>query len=63
MKDKELIEKLGGVNAVAKFFGFRYNTVYNWIKRGVPSKVKVQHPNYFLTDNPPNLNKETPNVS
>lgn len=53
--DKELIEKLGGVSAVARFFGYNYNTVYNWTYRGIPPKVKVDHPDYFLTDNPPNL--------
>lgn len=53
--DKELIKKLGGVLAVARFFGYNYNTVYNWTYRGIPPKIKIAHPDYFLNDNPPKL--------
>lgn len=55
MNTKERLEKLGGVSAVAKHFGCDYQRIYNWIKRGVPSKMVLDHPELFQSDNPPNL--------
>ncbi|EGE12402.1 hypothetical protein E9G_00473 [Moraxella catarrhalis 7169] len=49
MTDKELIEKLGGVSSVAHFLGSKYNTVYNWTYRGIPSKVKLDNLAYFTS--------------
>lgn len=60
MTDKEIIERLGGVKAIANFFGWKYTTVHNWVHRGIPSKIKVNHKQYFMTDNPKPLTKETP---
>ncbi len=62
MTDQELLKRLGGVQAVARFFGYNYNTVYNWTYRGIPPKIKVKHPEYFLSDNPPNLKHQNNNV-
>lgn len=49
-KDKEIIDKLGGVGTVSKFLGVGYTTVYNWLGRGIPAKVKVMHPDLFMTN-------------
>lgn len=52
MDDKQLIENLGGARAVARLLGFddRNGTqrVHNWISRGIPSKVKLDHADVFL---------------
>lgn len=52
MDDKQLIENLGGPRAVAKLLGFNEingtQRVYNWIARGIPSKVKLDHADVFL---------------
>lgn len=53
MDDKQLIENLGGPSAVAKLLGFNDRSgtqrVYNWISRGIPAKVKLDHAGIFLT--------------
>lgn len=53
MDDKQLIHNLGGPSAVAKLLGYNYKTgtqrVYNWLSRGIPAKVKLDHANIFLT--------------
>lgn len=51
--DSELIESLGGPTKVAELLGLDkrrggVQRVQNWIKRGIPSKVKVDHPELFL---------------
>lgn len=50
--DKELIESLGGPAKVAELLGYDKNggvqRVTNWVTRGIPSKVKVEHPEIFL---------------
>ncbi len=52
MDDKQLIENLGGASAVAKLLGFdgRIGTqrVHNWITRGIPARVKLDHADLFL---------------
>lgn len=58
MTDQEIIERLGGVKAIAEFFNWNVSTVHNWIHRGIPNKVKVDYKEYFLTDNPKPLQKE-----
>ena len=52
MKDKELIMKLGGVNVVSNYLGLSYQCVFNWLSRGIPAQVKLDHRDIFLTDNP-----------
>nr|DAO68906.1 MAG TPA: Putative antitoxin of bacterial toxin-antitoxin system, YdaS/YdaT [Caudoviricetes sp.] len=54
MTDKQLIERLGGVSAVAKIIGCSPQRVSNWVKRGIPPKVKIEHPKLFL----PHLNHD-----
>lgn len=46
--DAQIIEKLGGVNRVAKTLGYEYNTVYNWTTRGISAFEKVKHPQHFM---------------
>lgn len=52
MNDKQLIENLGGARAVAKMLGFddRNGTqrVFNWMTRGIPAKIKLDHADIFL---------------
>lgn len=55
MTDQEYIEKLGGVKAIADYLGCDYQRVHNWIRRGIPAKVKIENPNLFLTKNPKKL--------
>lgn len=51
-KDVYLIEQLGGPTAVAKLLGyelpFGVQRVSNWRARGIPAKVKVEHPDLFF---------------
>ena len=51
MKDAELIKNMGGITAVAKALGFSgvngARRVSNWNRRGIPSKVKLEHQKLF----------------
>jgi len=53
-KDAELIESLGGPASVAKLLDYSDESgtqrVFNWTKRGIPPKVKLDHPDIFLAD-------------
>ena len=51
--DAERIRALGGPRALAKRLGYDeanggVQRVQNWTKRGIPSKVKLEHPRIFL---------------
>lgn len=51
--DAQLIEQLGGPAALAKRLGYDKTNggvqrVQNWKKRGIPSAVKLEHPDVFL---------------
>lgn len=51
--DKQIITGLGGPTKVAKLLNFDLKhggsqRVHNWMKRGIPSKVKVDFPEIFL---------------
>lgn len=48
MNDKEVIERLGGSTAVAKLLGCQKQRVQNWKFRGIPAKVKLDHPELFI---------------
>jgi len=50
-QDKKLIEELGGPKKVADLLGYAdggIQRVQNWLTRGIPAKVKVDHPEIFL---------------
>jgi hypothetical protein len=50
--DKEILLKLGGSTKVAELLGYKdKQRVQNWMKRGIPSKVKLQYPHLFLNLN------------
>ena len=54
MTDSELIRHLGGPTKVAELIGFDkaaggVQRVQNWIARGIPPRVKLEHPSVFLT--------------
>ena len=54
MTDPELIRSLGWPTKVAELIGFDKTAggvqrVQNWITRGIPPRVKLQHPDVFLT--------------
>lgn len=49
--DRALIDKLGGPTALARRLSFGIGgaqRVSNWRVRGIPPKVKLQHPDLFL---------------
>ena len=53
MNDKELIEYHGGSTQLAEILGLDkarggVQRVNNWMRRGIPPKVKLEHPNLFL---------------
>jgi hypothetical protein len=56
MTDKELIQTLGGPIKVCELLGYEtyprgYQRVRNWMDRGIPAKVKLEHPDVFLKAN------------
>lgn len=58
MNDRELIKALGGPAKVAELLGFDkaqggVQRVQNWLERGIPSKVKLDHPHIFLRAHQP----------
>lgn len=52
MKDQLMIEKLGGVKAISESLGYNYTTVHNWLTRGIPAQVKLDHKDVFLSEDP-----------
>lgn len=51
--DKEIIEALGGPAKVAELLKYDKSKggvqrVNNWVSRGIPSSVKLAHPDIFL---------------
>lgn len=50
--DRQIIQDLGGPAKVAEMLGYDKSggtqRVSNWLSRGIPSKVKLQHPDIFL---------------
>ena len=54
--DRKLIEELGGPTRVAEMLGYEkyggVQRVHNWLSRGIPAKVKLEHPDLFLRDMP-----------
>lgn len=54
MDDATLIKTLGGAAKVAERLGYDKDAggvqrVHNWIKRGIPPRVKLEHPDIFLS--------------
>ncbi len=46
MTDAELIRSLGGPSAVARLLGFSKSgpqRVQNWLTRGIPARIKLEH--------------------
>lgn len=62
--DKKLIENLGGAAKVAELLGYDkqggVQRVHNWMTRGIPPKVKLEHPGLFLNPDQP---RQSPAVS
>ena len=53
MDDATLIKTLGGPAKVAEILGYDkaaggVQRIHNWITRGIPSKVKLEHPELIL---------------
>lgn len=46
--DAPLIAELGGPTKVAKKLGLTPQRVQNWLTRGIPAQVKVDHPRLFM---------------
>lgn len=54
-QDRALIERLGGPARVAQMLGYNKQRggtqrVHNWMSRGIPAAVKVDHPALFLNE-------------
>lgn len=51
MNDRKVIESLGGPGKVAELLGYEKHggvqRVHNWMSRGIPAKVKLDHPEIF----------------
>ena len=54
MTDQELIKRNGGVTKLAQVLKVKTSVVGNWMKRGIPARVKLSHPELFAagTDRP-----------
>lgn len=53
MDDAQLIKELGGPTKLAELLGYDkasggVQRVANWATRGIPAKVKLDHPEIFL---------------
>lgn len=53
MNDKQKIISLGGPSKVSRLLGYpRENgpqRVWNWMERGIPAQVKLDHPELFIS--------------
>jgi hypothetical protein len=52
-EDKSIIQDLGGPTRVAELLGYDklhggVQRVQNWMLRGIPARVKLEHPEIFL---------------
>ena len=45
-----VIEKHGGVEALSKLLGYKYQRVHNWISRGIPALEIALRPEIFIVD-------------
>lgn len=57
MEDAQLIKDLGGPTKLAELLGYDkasggVQRVANWVTRGIPAKVKLDHPDLFLRPAP-----------
>lgn len=57
--DKELIESLGGPAKLAARLGYSVQRVQNWIVRGVPAQVRLNHPEIFPLPKPQKRRRAT----
>lgn len=53
--DSKIIDDLGGPSKLAELLGYDkthggVQRIQNWKKRGIPSSVKIAHPELFMTD-------------
>lgn len=53
--DSKIIDALGGATKLAELLGYDkthggIQRIQNWKTRGIPSSVKIAHPELFLTD-------------
>lgn len=63
--DKEIIERHGGPAKLAELLGYDkkrggVQRVNNWLTRGVPAQVKLDHPEIFLVPEPPDRRLSAP---
>lgn len=58
--DRQLIADLGGPTKVCERLGYPkqggVQRVQNWMTRGIPARVKLDHPDVFLAQRPPDTN-------
>lgn len=53
--DSKIIDDLGGASKLAELLGYDkthggVQRIQNWKTRGIPSSVKIEHPDLFMTD-------------
>lgn len=53
--DSKIIDDLGGPSKLAELLGYDkthggVQRIQNWKKRGIPSSVKIAHPELFMTE-------------
>lgn len=51
MTDADIIRALGGPTEVARRLGFTsggVQRVHNWLQRGIPARIKLEHPALFI---------------
>ena len=48
--DAKLIDKNGGVSAIAEMTGYSIQRVWNWRVRGIPPEEKIKYAHIFLPD-------------
>lgn len=46
--DRDLLLSIGTCAEVARLLGRSTQCVFNWSKRGIPAKVKLEFPDLFL---------------
>jgi hypothetical protein len=68
--DRELIEHLGGPTKTCELLGYDktkggVQRVQNWMTRGIPAQVKLDHPSLFMREilGPDRPGRKPPSVS
>ncbi|HFC3706510.1 TPA: hypothetical protein ACFJJC_002222, partial [Neisseria gonorrhoeae] len=47
-EDKRLLQSIGSYAEIGRKTGNSPQCVFNWSKRGIPARIKLQYPDLFL---------------